>query len=926
MEPRAVMYLLSVTLTNFKTHRDRNFEFQLGTNAICGVNGAGKTSILEAIAWTLFNHRGSYKQEDLIRNGSGSAQARVAFVSSYDSRTYEVERCTSRGYTIFDPQLGERLPYSRIKDEVEPWLVQHLGVPMGTDLGQLFANTIGVPQGTFTADFLLSPEKRKPIFDSVLKVEEYRRVHKDSNSLRRHAEAQIDLLKTQLQHYEEQLQTWETLEIRQASIVQEITTSEQQLTSLQETLEKLQTAKASLTIKVQEIQSLQQQQQQLGLQLEAKRQALQLLEQARLRSQQATKLCQVHTDAHRCYLNVENTLKILTQQDKKRQQLLQQQQAQQRSLDQQASLLARFQVQLEQRDRLQKQIAELATPCEQQEALDTNLRNLRQQQQGLTKLQVHRQSGQDSLARLQRDLQQVETDLKALEALQSSVETIPTLEQQQQRWQQQLSRVEAAQQFEAELEQLVTSHRTQATDYTQQAAMALDALGDLQESLPLLSSDVIAQLKAAIATGQTLSQTTLSSLESILGDLLEQIDTTQLKHNLKTVQGKLTIAYGHQAQLSHRHQLQQKQTELITQQQRLQAEIVQLDQQLTQADSLERHLSGLEKAIAALGDPKSRCQVLQEQLQAMANIETEYERLQVQRQTLADTLSALTEQIASFTDLDTEISQQQQLRQDNQAGYLIYIQNEKDAQQLERLTTELTATAQVIADLTQQHDRLATEHSQLADDCDPDALPALEQRYAEVKSQCDRITGSLPQQRKLQSELTNQLESLRQVAKKREQAQTELKQKERVKRFINFARKAYKAAGPRITERYVQGISQEADRLLRELLNRPNVALEWTRDYEIIVQEGGNRRRFINLSGGEQMCAALAVRLALLKVLADIDIAFFDEPTTNMDRPRRESLAEAIGRLKTFKQLFVISHDDTFEKVTENVIVVERDE
>ena len=108
------MYLLSVALTNFKTHRDRNFEFQLGTNAICGANGAGKTSILEAIAWTLFNYRGSYRQEDLIRNGSGSAQVRVAFVSSYDSRTYEVERCTSKGYTIFDPQLEARLNYSRI--------------------------------------------------------------------------------------------------------------------------------------------------------------------------------------------------------------------------------------------------------------------------------------------------------------------------------------------------------------------------------------------------------------------------------------------------------------------------------------------------------------------------------------------------------------------------------------------------------------------------------------------------------------------------------------------------------------------------------------------------------------------------------------------------------------------------------------------
>jgi DNA repair protein SbcC/Rad50 len=101
--------------------------------------------------------------------------------------------------------------------------------------------------------------------------------------------------------------------------------------------------------------------------------------------------------------------------------------------------------------------------------------------------------------------------------------------------------------------------------------------------------------------------------------------------------------------------------------------------------------------------------------------------------------------------------------------------------------------------------------------------------------------------------------------------------------------------------------------------------LEWTKDYEILVQEGAHTRRFVNLSGGEQMCAALAVRLALLRVMADIDVAFFDEPTTNMDRPRRESLAEAIANIKSFRQLFVISHDDTFEKVTENVIVVARE-
>jgi exonuclease SbcC len=36
-------------------------------------------------------------------------------------------------------------------------------------------------------------------------------------------------------------------------------------------------------------------------------------------------------------------------------------------------------------------------------------------------------------------------------------------------------------------------------------------------------------------------------------------------------------------------------------------------------------------------------------------------------------------------------------------------------------------------------------------------------------------------------------------------------------------------------------------------------------------------------------------------------------------------LAEAIANIKSFRQLFIISHDDTFENVTENLIRVERE-
>ena len=108
--------------------------------------------------------------------------------------------------------------------------------------------------------------------------------------------------------------------------------------------------------------------------------------------------------------------------------------------------------------------------------------------------------------------------------------------------------------------------------------------------------------------------------------------------------------------------------------------------------------------------------------------------------------------------------------------------------------------------------------------------------------------------------------------------------------------------------------------MFREITGNAEHTLKWTDDYGIALEEGGYDRPFQSLSGGEQMAAALSVRLALLKQLSDIRIAFFDEPTTNMDAERRERLAEQIGRISFFEQLFVISHDDTFEGYMDNEI------
>ena len=142
----------------------------------------------------------------------------------------------------------------------------------------------------------------------------------------------------------------------------------------------------------------------------------------------------------------------------------------------------------------------------------------------------------------------------------------------------------------------------------------------------------------------------------------------------------------------------------------------------------------------------------------------------------------------------------------------------------------------------------------------------------------------------------------------------------RVTNAMAFIRDTIKSAGPAVTETLLAHISQGANDIFSEIMDDHTVELRWDRDYEVLAQRGAEIRKFNQLSGGEQMSAALAVRLALLKEMSEVDFAFFDEPTQNMDGERRTNLATQIGEIRGFDQLIVISHDDTFEHHTENLI------
>jgi exonuclease SbcC len=151
-----------------------------------------------------------------------------------------------------------------------------------------------------------------------------------------------------------------------------------------------------------------------------------------------------------------------------------------------------------------------------------------------------------------------------------------------------------------------------------------------------------------------------------------------------------------------------------------------------------------------------------------------------------------------------------------------------------------------------------------------------------------------------------------------------LDNEKRFRDYAKFIRETLRDSGQHIVIELIGEIGEEANNLYGSIMDDFSQELRWSEDYEIKIIDSGEEKIFQQLSGGEKMSAALAVRLALLKILSNSDFVFLDEPTQNMDEIRRENLSEQITKIRGFKQVFVISHDDTFNEKYANVIKIEK--
>ncbi len=215
-----------ITLKNFLSYRDASLDFT-GLHVVCiaGANGAGKSSLLEAIGWALWGQSRVAAEDDIIYQGE--MEARVTFVFQQGEHVYRIIRYRHRlqgaGLEFqIQTETGYRVLTQRGMRATQQLICRCLRLDYET-----FLNSAYLRQGQADDFMLKRPGDRKEILASLLKLNRYDQLAEQAKEQARQARAEAELRRHHLDELTALLANYEATVAQQAQLQKDLQTLEQ---------------------------------------------------------------------------------------------------------------------------------------------------------------------------------------------------------------------------------------------------------------------------------------------------------------------------------------------------------------------------------------------------------------------------------------------------------------------------------------------------------------------------------------------------------------------------------------------------------------------------------------------------------------------------------------------------------------------------
>ena len=621
------MIPLQLRLKNFLSYREATLDFRgLHTACICGANGAGKSSLLEAITWVIWGQSRTAAEDDVIH--AGETNVRVDFQFSSNSQIYRVIRSRQRGRSsALEFQVESDGKFRALSAKGLRATQQQILDDLKLDY-DTFINSSYLRQGRADEFMLRRPSDRKQVLADLLKLDQYETLAQQAKDRSKQYKGQAEELEHSLQPLKEQLEERGAIASQQ--------------TSLQAELQQLQHTQEQDREKLQALQGIHHQRQTWQQQLIWQQTQYQncdqdcdrlLKEQTALQSR-LTELHQLLEQEPEITAGYEHLLRLQQEEDSLSSKFQAYQDAEQHRQRLEGQLL--------------KQTGELTLQIQQTQ---TRLEALEQQEQ----------ENQDILSRaeeVQAALKQLHAQRQRLKELDELQHHVAPLLQQRNALQTERERTEAR--LTAKLEQLRSSATQMATQMAQvpqmrQAVLAVDAkIGELEKKRTYQhrveeKGQERKSFRERLQENQRVCEKQWEELRQklqMLGvpeatcPLCEQHLNEQVRHQVihktKTQQQEI------QEQL---WMLREQMTVCERELQVLRAEYAQISQELSPYDSLLQKFGQLEAQLEATGEIHSRLQQLRDDTEQLERslasgsyaqeVQSEIERLEQQLQQLS---------------------------------------------------------------------------------------------------------------------------------------------------------------------------------------------------------------------------------------------------------------------------------------------------
>jgi len=165
--------LTKIEVGNFLSHASTKLDFGKGVTVFVGHNGAGKSSIIDAITFALFGQHTRNSNRGLIRRGASQAYAKVGF--TIGNRYYEaIRKIDSKGSLsaqLFEKKEDELvLRVSGERKQYGESMTREIESLIGLDFEKLKIASI-VQQGELNAIIDSDPKKFKELVNAIIGID-----------------------------------------------------------------------------------------------------------------------------------------------------------------------------------------------------------------------------------------------------------------------------------------------------------------------------------------------------------------------------------------------------------------------------------------------------------------------------------------------------------------------------------------------------------------------------------------------------------------------------------------------------------------------------------------------------------------------------------------------------------------------------------